>query len=190
MRGKKIYYRAGVAAWLDRRAETAKGQAGWPEYVGSFAINRRSGLRGLGRDACLQFRPRTLGDPWRHPGLRSWTAVRSGKSRRPSRKIAPDHIELSADDGWDLLIETDREGRLAQETHVGFPVKLGGRPLKFNCRPADPTVGFLHTLQRARTRMNSKAVSNWKSLSARMLSPEKLPRGPTNRSRFVGTSRG
>jgi hypothetical protein len=105
-------------------------------------------------------------------------------------KIAPDHIELSADDGWDLLIETDREGRLAQETHVGFPVKLGGRPLKFNCRPADPTVGFLHTLQRARTRMNSKAVSNWKSLSARMLSPEKLPRGPTNRSRFVGTSRG
>ena len=148
MRGKKIYYRAGVAAWLDRRAETAKGQAGWPEYVGSFAINRRSGLRGLGRDACLQFRPRTFGDPWRHPGLRSWTAVRSGKSRRPSRKIAPDHIELSADDGWDLLIETDREGRLAQGTYVGFPVKLGGRPLKFNCRPADPTVGFLHTTTR------------------------------------------
>ena len=60
-------------------------------------------------------------------------------------KIAPDHIELSADGGWDLLIETDDEGRLAQETHVAFPVKLGGRPLKFNCRPADPTVGYLHT---------------------------------------------
>ena len=58
-------------------------------------------------------------------------------------KIAPDHIELSADDGWDLLIETDREGRIAQGTHVGFPVKLGGRPLKFNCRPADPAVGYL-----------------------------------------------
>jgi hypothetical protein len=63
-------------------------------------------------------------------------------------KIAPDHIELSADDGWDLLIETDREGRLAQGTHVGFPVKLGGRPLKFNCRPADSTVGYLHTTTR------------------------------------------
>jgi hypothetical protein len=63
-------------------------------------------------------------------------------------KIAPDHIELSADDGWDLLIETDREGRLAQGTHVGFPVKLGGRPLKFNCRPADPAVGYLHTTAR------------------------------------------
>ena len=63
-------------------------------------------------------------------------------------KITPDHIELSADDGWDLLIETDREGRLAQGTHVAFPVKLGGRPLKFNCRPADPIVGYLHTTAR------------------------------------------
>ena len=57
-------------------------------------------------------------------------------------KIAPDHIELRADGGWDLLIETDAEGRLAHETHVAFPVKLGGRPLKFNCQPADPTVGY------------------------------------------------
>ena len=59
-------------------------------------------------------------------------------------KIAPNHIELSSDGGWDLLIETDSEGRLAQGTHVAFPVKLGGRPLKFNCLPADPTVGYLH----------------------------------------------
>lgn len=63
-------------------------------------------------------------------------------------KIAPAHIELSADGGWDLLIETDREGRLTQGTHVAFPVKLGGRPLKFNCRPADPIVGYLHTTAR------------------------------------------
>ena len=63
-------------------------------------------------------------------------------------KIAPDHIELSADNGWDLLIETDREGRLAPVTHVGFPVKLGGRSLRFNCRPADSTVGYLHTTAR------------------------------------------
>jgi hypothetical protein len=63
-------------------------------------------------------------------------------------KIAPDHIELRADGGWDLLVETDAEGRLAHETHVAFPVKLGGRPLKFNCRPADPAVGYLHTTTR------------------------------------------
>jgi hypothetical protein len=63
-------------------------------------------------------------------------------------KIAPDHIELSADGGWDLLIETDGEGRLAHETHVAFPVKLGGRPLKFICRPADFATGYLHTTTR------------------------------------------
>jgi hypothetical protein len=63
-------------------------------------------------------------------------------------KITPDHIELSADGGWHLLIATDGEGRLAQETHVAFPVKLGGRPLNFNCRPADPTIGYLHTTTR------------------------------------------
>ena len=63
-------------------------------------------------------------------------------------KTAAGHIELSADGGWDVLIETDGEGRLANGTHVAFPVKLGGRPLKFNCRPADPTVGYLHTTAR------------------------------------------
>ena len=61
-------------------------------------------------------------------------------------KIAAHHIELSADGGWDILIETDSDGRLAPETHVAFPVKLGNRPLKFNCRPADSTVGSLHTI--------------------------------------------
>ena len=93
--------------------------------------------------------------PWEIPG------VLMGYDRGPrfdqaspgaqSGKIALNHIELSADGGWDLLIETDGEGRLAQRTHVAFPVKLGGRPLKFNCRPADPTVGYLHV----NTRPNS-----------------------------------
>jgi hypothetical protein len=63
-------------------------------------------------------------------------------------KIASDHVELSADGGWDLLIKTDGEGRLAEGTHVAFPVKLGGRPLKFNCQPADPTAGYLHITAR------------------------------------------
>ncbi len=59
-------------------------------------------------------------------------------------KIALDHLELTADGGWDILIETDRDGRLSQETHVAFPTKLGGRPYKFNCQPADASVGYLH----------------------------------------------
>jgi len=63
-------------------------------------------------------------------------------------KIAPDRIELSADGGWNLLIEAEGEGRITQGTHVAFPVKLGGRPLKFNCRPADPAIGYLHTTAR------------------------------------------
>lgn len=63
-------------------------------------------------------------------------------------KIAADHIELRADGGWDILIETDGEGRLTQETYVAFPVKLGGRPLQFICRPADLPVGSLHTAAR------------------------------------------
>lgn len=63
-------------------------------------------------------------------------------------KIAADHIELSADGGWDILIETDGEGRLTQATYVAFPVKLGSRPLAFNCRPADLPVGSLHATAR------------------------------------------
>ena len=86
--------------------------------------------------------------PWEIPG------VILGRDRGPRfdqaspgakvGKIAPDHIELSADGGWEILIATDSAGRLAETTHVAFPVKLGGRPLKFNCRPAGPTFGYLH----------------------------------------------
>jgi hypothetical protein len=81
-------------------------------------------------------------------------------------KITRDHIELSADGGWDLLIETDGAGRLSQKTHV---------PLAIFIPP------------RAQARMKSKGASNWKSLSARMLPQEKLPRGPTNPSGFAET---
>ena len=64
-------------------------------------------------------------------------------------KITPNHIELRSDGGWDLLIETDGEGRLAEATHVAFPVKLGGRPLKFICRPKDPSLGHLQITARS-----------------------------------------
>jgi hypothetical protein len=91
--------------------------------------------------------------PWEIPGVILGYSNRGPRFDQASPganvgKIAPNHFELSAEGGWDLLIETDREGRIAQGTHVAFPVKLGGRPLKFNCRPADPPVGYIHITSR------------------------------------------
>jgi hypothetical protein len=90
--------------------------------------------------------------PWEIPGVilgyDRGPRFDQASSGAQAGKIAPNHIELSADGGWNVSIETDGEGRIAQGTHVDFPVKLGGRPLKFNCRPADPTVGYLHTTAR------------------------------------------
>ena len=88
--------------------------------------------------------------PWEIPGVILGYSDRGPRLDQASPgayvgKIAPDHLELSAEGGWDLLIETNRERRIAQGTHVAFPVKLGERPLQFNCRPADPPVGYLHT---------------------------------------------
>ena len=91
--------------------------------------------------------------PWEIPGVILGYSNRGPRFDQASPganvgNIAPDHLELSAEGGWDLLIETDREGRIAQGTHVAFPVKLGGRPLKFDCRPGDPPVGYVHTATR------------------------------------------
>lgn len=87
--------------------------------------------------------------PWELPGVilgyDQGPRFDQGSPGAQVGKIGSDHVELSAEGGWNLLIETDREGRLTQETHVAFPVKLGGRPLKFDCRPADPPVGYLDT---------------------------------------------
>jgi hypothetical protein len=91
--------------------------------------------------------------PWEIPGVILGYSNRGPRFDQASPganvgNIAPDHLELSAEGGWNVLIETDREGRIAQGTHVAFPVKLGGRPLQFDCRPADPPVGYLHTTTR------------------------------------------
>jgi hypothetical protein len=88
--------------------------------------------------------------PWELPGVILGYSNRGPRFDQASPgahvgKTAADHLELSAADGWELLIEIDREGRITKGTHVAFPVKLGGRPLKFNCQPAGPPVGYLHT---------------------------------------------
>lgn len=62
--------------------------------------------------------------------------------------VGPDRLELRAD-GWDLLIETDGEGRVAPGTHIVFPLALGGRHLRLDCRPADRASGALRTTKGA-----------------------------------------
>lgn len=54
----------------------------------------------------------------------------------------PGRLELRAD-GWELLIETDAEGRVAPTSRLVFPIELANRDLTLRCRPADPPVGRL-----------------------------------------------
>lgn len=62
--------------------------------------------------------------------------------------VENDRLELRADD-WDLFIETDGEGRITPGTHLVFPLGLGGRRVRLDCRPADRATGHLHTTTRA-----------------------------------------
>ena len=61
--------------------------------------------------------------------------------------VGQNRLELRAD-SWDLLIETDSEGRVAPGTRMVFPLALGGRHVRLNCRPADRATGYLSTTQR------------------------------------------
>jgi hypothetical protein len=62
--------------------------------------------------------------------------------------VGPNRIELSAD-GWDLLIETDGEGRIAPGTRLMFPIEMAEKQWTLRCRPADRAVGYLHATTRA-----------------------------------------
>lgn len=62
--------------------------------------------------------------------------------------VGPGQLELRAD-GWNLFIETDGEGRVAPGTHLVFPLALGGRQVRLDCRPADRANGYLLTTTRA-----------------------------------------
>ena len=65
-----------------------------------------------------------------------------------SGSVGHDRLELSAD-GWDLLIETDGEGRVAPGTRLVFPIELAERQQTLRCRPADVAVGYLDATTRA-----------------------------------------
>ena len=89
--------------------------------------------------------------PWEIPGVILGTRERGPRLNQNSPgvrigNITTHRFELSAEGDWDFLIETDSEGRLTPATHIAFPLAIGGRPNTFNCRPADPPVGYLDTM--------------------------------------------
>lgn len=62
--------------------------------------------------------------------------------------VAPNHLELSAD-GWELIIETDSEGRVVSGTRLLFPIEIAEKPWTLRCRPADRAVGSFQAAARA-----------------------------------------
>jgi hypothetical protein len=62
--------------------------------------------------------------------------------------VGHDRLELSAD-GWDLLIETDVEGRVAPGTRLVFPIEIAEKQWTLRCRPADRATGYLRITARA-----------------------------------------
>jgi hypothetical protein len=62
--------------------------------------------------------------------------------------VGPNRLELSAD-GWDVLVETDGEGRVAPGTLLVFPIEIAEVKYTLRCRPADRAVGYLHATTRA-----------------------------------------
>ncbi len=71
-------------------------------------------------------------------------------------RIGPGRIELSAD-GWDLLIETDGEGKVAGGTRLVFPIEIAEKQYTLRCRPADRAVGYLSIT----TRTDSLELNGW-----------------------------
>jgi hypothetical protein len=64
--------------------------------------------------------------------------------------VEPNHVELSAD-RWDLLIETDVEGKITSETRLIFPIEIADAFVPMRCRPANPAIGYLKTTPRPST---------------------------------------
>jgi len=62
--------------------------------------------------------------------------------------VTPQRFELTADGGWDLLIESDGKGRVLEGTRMVFPMAFGGSNHTFSCRHADSTIGYFNTTAR------------------------------------------
>jgi hypothetical protein len=64
------------------------------------------------------------------------------------RAVTPQRFELTADGGWDLVIESDGKGRVLETTRLIFPISYGGGSHKFSCRHADSNIGYFNTTPR------------------------------------------
>ena len=62
--------------------------------------------------------------------------------------VGHDRLDLKAD-GWELLIETDGEGRVAPGTRLVFPIEIAEKQMTLRCRPAERANGYLRTTARA-----------------------------------------
>ena len=63
--------------------------------------------------------------------------------------VKTNHLELSADGGWELVIESDGKGQVSAGTRLVFTLKLFDRHLRLNCRPAEPAFGYFNVTPRA-----------------------------------------
>ena len=62
--------------------------------------------------------------------------------------VTSQRFELTADGGWDLVIESDGKGRVTEGTRLVFPIAYGGGHHVFSCRHADSGVGYFNTTAR------------------------------------------
>jgi hypothetical protein len=62
--------------------------------------------------------------------------------------VTPQRFELTADGGWDLVIESDGQGRVLEGTRLIFPISYGGASHIFSCPHADSNVGYFKTTAR------------------------------------------
>jgi hypothetical protein len=73
------------------------------------------------------------------------------KQSSPGAKVnvvTPERFELTADGGWDLVIESDGNGRVLQGTRLIFPISYGGGSHIFSCPHVDSNVGYFKTTAR------------------------------------------
>lgn len=62
--------------------------------------------------------------------------------------VTPERFELTADGGWDLIIESDGKGRVLESTRLIFPISYGGGHHIFSCRHADSNIGYFNVTAR------------------------------------------
>lgn len=91
--------------------------------------------------------------PWEIPGVVLGLSERGPRFNQASNGakvvyVGKDRLELYADGGWNILLAADGGGRITSGTHLQFPIKLGNRPLVFDCRPAEHPSGHLSTSER------------------------------------------